>query len=64
MLHGVIIASAAVKVASATQYRAVSQVQPQVLPQLTLLTLPATRRHLPAVAQLQQVSGMPSTNSK
>jgi len=59
-----VVAPAAVIVASATQYSAIRQVEPQILPQVTLLTLPATRRHLNTIVQLQQVSGMPYTYSK
>jgi len=59
-----IIATAAVKVTSATQYCAISQVQPQIFSEITFLTLPATWQHFPSIIQLHQVSGMPLTNSQ
>jgi len=64
MLHGMIVATTAVKVTPATEYCTVSEVQPEIFSEITLLTLPATRWHSPSVIQLHQVSGMPATNSR
>jgi len=64
MLHCMIIATTAIKVASATKYCAISQVQPEIFSQITFLTLPATWRHFPSIIQLHQVSWMPLTHSQ
>jgi len=56
MLHGMIIATTTIKVASATEYCAISQIQPEVFPEVTLLTFPATWRHFSCIIQLHQVS--------
>lgn len=44
MLQGVTVAPAAIEEPLPTEHRSVCQVQPQVLPHLTLLTLPAADR--------------------
>ena len=59
MLQGVVVAPGAIKVSAATQDRAVSEVEPQIVRLITLLTLPSTRGDSLLVAELSKVLCIP-----
>jgi len=50
-----VIASSAIKIFATTENRTISEVQPQVLGEITFLTLPTSGVHFLAIVQLFQI---------
>jgi hypothetical protein len=59
MLNSMVIASRTIIEPAATQDRPISEIQPKILREVTLLTLPATWRNFLSIIQLREVFSMP-----
>jgi len=58
MLNSMVIASRTIVEPAATQERPISEIQPKILREVTLLTLPATWRDFLSIIQLKEVFSM------
>ena len=58
MLNSMVIASRTITEPAATQERPISEIQPKILHEVTLLTLPATWRNFLSIIQLKEVFSM------